>query len=368
MSDGPGARPGADPLAQVRERLRARDYAEAEVLLAADALRDLPGTALLVAQAAWGGGRHEEALAAFRVAAARAPDDVDAQVRLAQALVSLGAGPEAERLLAATEQRAPGAVEPAFLRLLYALDHEPLDAVANGMAALAAGAPQAGEVEIAARALAVLAGRQPAAPHDFGRARANARWRGVLHQARHCPPARVFGTASAVLRHALSACTVDGLTLEFGVYHGRSLRQVAAQVAGPVHGFDSFQGLPEDWTPKDPRGSYSTGGRLPAMPAHVTLHAGWFDDTLPAFLAGHPGPLRFAHVDCDLYSSTRTVLAALEPRLVPGSVLLFDDFLAIGDAETDEARAFREHADRTGLRHEYLGFTLLGRVAALRLL
>ena len=83
---------------------------------------------------------------------------------------------------------------------------------------------------------------------------------------------------------------------------------------------------------------------------------------------GLAGRERFAHVDCDLHSSTRTVLAALEPRLVPGSVLLFDDFLAIGDAETDEARAFREHADRTGLRYEYIGFTLLGRVAALRLL
>lgn len=366
MTDDVGAPPGADALAPVRERLRARDYAGAEALLAANALRNLPGAALLRAQAAWGAGRHEQALASFQDAAALAPDDVDTQVRFAQALISLGAGPAAEQVLAATEARMPAAVEPAFLRLLCGLDHQPLGAIADGMAALAAGAPQAGEVEIAARALAVLAGRLPAAPHDFGRARANARWRGLLHQARHCPPARVFGTASAVLRHALAACTIEGLTLEFGVYHGRSLRQVAARVGTPVHGFDSFQGLPEDWTSKDPRGSYSTGGQLPAMPSHVTLHAGWFADTLPAFLAGHAGPVRFAHIDCDLYSSTRTVLAALEDRLVPGSVLLFDDFLAIGDGETDEARAFREHVDRTRLRYEYLGFTLLGRVAALR--
>lgn len=368
MNDGPDTIAGADALAPVRARLRARDYAGAEALLAASTLRALPGASLLLAQAAWGAGRYEEALVAFRDAAAGAPADVDTQVRLAQALISLGAGPEAERVLAATEARAPTAVEPAFLRLLLALDHQPVGAIADGMAALAAGAPQAGEVEIAARALAVLAGRLPAVPHEFGRARANARWRGVLHQARHCPPARVFGTAGAVLRHALAACTIEGLTLEFGVYHGRSLRQIAAQVGTPVHGFDSFQGLPEDWTPKDPRGSYSTGGRLPQMPPHVTLHPGWFADTLPAFLAAHAGPVRFAHVDCDLYSSTRTVLTALADRLAPGSVLLFDDFLAIGDAETDEARALREHAERTQRRYEYLGFTLLGRVAALRLL
>jgi hypothetical protein len=47
---------------------------------------------------------------------------------------------------------------------------------------------------------------------------------------------------------------------------------------------------------------------------------------------------------------------------------LFDDFLGIGADETDEARALREHVEGTGRRYEYLGFTLLGRVAALRML
>jgi hypothetical protein len=368
VGEAPDPHAADDALAPVRERLRARDYASAESLLASDVLRALPGASLLQAQAAWGAGRHDEALAAFRTAAALAPDHVDTHTRLAQALVALGESVAAEQVLAAVEAREPGFIEPALLRQLYALDHEPLAAVADGMAALAARAPQAGEVEIAARALAVFCGREPAAPHDFGRPRANARWRAVLHQARHCPPARLFGTAGGVLRHALEACTVTGLTLEFGVYHGRSLRQIAAQVAGAVHGFDSFQGLPEDWTANDPRGSYSTGGRLPDMPPQVRLHAGWFEDTLPGFLAANAGPVRFAHVDCDLYSSSRTVLTALAPRLVAGSVLLFDDFLGIGADETGEARAFRDYVEGTGRRYEYLGFTLLGRVAALRML
>ena len=56
------------------------------------------------------------------------------------------------------------------------------------------------------------------------------------------------------------------------------------------------------------------------MPRRVRLHRGLFEDTLPRFLADATGgggggaplpPLALANVDCDLYSSTATVLAAL---------------------------------------------------------
>ena len=58
------------------------------------------------------------------------------------------------------------------------------------------------------------------------------------------------------------------------------------------------------------------------MPPRVRLHRGLFEDTLPRFLADATGgggggggaplpPLALANVDCDLYSSTATVFAAL---------------------------------------------------------
>ena len=46
-----------------------------------------------------------------------------------------------------------------------------------------------------------------------------------------------------------------GLTLECGVYFGRSLRLIAARTPGPVHGFDSFEGLPEAWSASEGAGA-----------------------------------------------------------------------------------------------------------------
>lgn len=360
--------PTPDPsavLAAARAALERRDYAAALAQLGSELVADAEATGMR-AQALWGSGRYDEALAQFEAAAASGDAGPDDFVRCAQALASLGRVADAARRLDAFVQRGERAVHAEFLRALYALDLESLPAAAARLEPLAAEFPGAGELVIAADALAILSGKRAPASRDFGRPRANARWEAVLYQARHVPPARLFGTAAALLRHALASCAVAGTTAEFGVFHGRSLRMIAAAHAGTVHGFDSFDGLPSDWTANDPRGSYSTGGALPALPANVELHRGAFDETLPAFAAAHAGPLRFAHVDCDLYESTRTVLEAFDGQLVPGTVIQFDDYFAAG-GDDGERRAFAEHVAARGLSYEYLGFALLGREAAVRI-
>ncbi len=50
-----------------------------------------------------------------------------------------------------------------------------------------------------------------------------------------------------VLEYCLSEVKVDGLYLEFGVYSGTTINHIADQVPHSVHGFDSFEGLPEQW-------------------------------------------------------------------------------------------------------------------------
>jgi hypothetical protein len=54
-------------------------------------------------------------------------------------------------------------------------------------------------------------------------------------------------------------------------------------------GFDSFIGLPEDWiTPGNngKRGDFSTNGKTPNIAdPRVSFRAGWFQDSLPSFLA-----------------------------------------------------------------------------------
>jgi hypothetical protein len=130
---------------------------------------------------------------------------------------------------------------------------------------------------------------------------------------------RLFGETAEGLAIALDAARVVGLVLEFGVRYGTTIRQIAALAEQEVHGFDTFTGLPEAWH-EHPAGTYSTAGKLPELSANVHLHAGLFAETLPLFLQTHQGAVRFINVDCDLYSSTQTVLAPLASQIVPGTV------------------------------------------------
>ena len=157
------------------------------------------------------------------------------------------------------------------------------------------------------------------------------------------------------LEAALAAVTVDGLYLEFGVATGGTLK-IISRAAGErvVYGFDSFQGLPERWRPGFDAGLFAVP-QLPQVPG-AELVVGLFGDTLPGFLAEHPGPVAFVHIDADLYSSTVTVLGAMGPRLQPGSVLLFDEFFNYPGWQDHEHRAWREFCERSGVRFEYLGF------------
>lgn len=175
---------------------------------------------------------------------------------------------------------------------------------------------------------------------------------------------RIGGTGDAAADAAVRA----GLYLEFGVKKGGTLRGIAAMTDATVHGFDSFEGLPEDWAGTSLRkGKFSTGGRLPPVPANCRLHAGWFEDTVPRFAAEHTGPVAFMHVDCDLYSSTRTVFDALGERLVPGSVIVFDEYFNYPNWQDHEFRAFAELVAARQLQYEYLGFVARGGSVAVRI-
>lgn len=158
-----------------------------------------------------------------------------------------------------------------------------------------------------------------------------------------------------VLAHAIGRAPGTGSVLEFGVGDGVSIGLIAGRVAGPVHGFDSFEGLPEDWPGRhEGKGHYSRGGQAPRVPANVTLHKGWFEDTLPAFLESHGEPVAFLHVDCDLYGSTRTVLNHLAPRIKPGTVIVFDEYFNFISWRDHEFKAFQEFVAGNQIRYSYI--------------
>ena len=138
--------------------------------------------------------------------------------------------------------------------------------------------------------------------------------------------------------------------------------------ARQFHGFDSFEGLPEAWSGTfEQKGKFGRGGTLPEVPGNVALHKGWFDQTLPAFLAAHADPIAFLHVDCDIYSSTVTVLRALAPRFKTGTVLVFDEYFNYPNWQRHEWRAFQEFIRDTGLDYRYLGFAQKNGHVAVRL-
>ena len=72
------------------------------------------------------------------------------------------------------------------------------------------------------------------------------------------------------------------------------------------------------------------------------------------FVASHPGPISLLHVDCDLYSSTRTIFAALGDRLIPGSVIVFDEYFNYTGWRQHEYKAFQEYLASSERRYEYL--------------
>ena len=177
---------------------------------------------------------------------------------------------------------------------------------------------------------------------------------------------RMFSTTRDTLVLGQESARIDGSTLELGVRFGISTRWLSER-APQVHGFDSFEGLPEEWHIQ-PKGAYTTHGQLPVVPDNVKLHVGWFDATLPVFMAENAEPLRFANVDCDLYSSTKVALDALAPRVRPGTVIVFDEYIVNDAWREDEFKAFQEAVNEHGWKYEYLAFTLTDFQAAVRIL
>jgi len=174
------------------------------------------------------------------------------------------------------------------------------------------------------------------------------------------------------LQAAMPLIEMGGLVTEFGVGSGRSIRltQELLPLDVPIHGFDTFTGLPQAWG-NEPVGAYSTGGVVPNLEGgKVYFHKGLFKETIKPFLeeAGDESFLAYANVDCDLYSSTLDILENFHGRVVPGTVLVFDEYIGHPSWRQDEFRAWRECCNRFGWKYEYLAFSLSTKQAVVRVL
>jgi hypothetical protein len=161
-----------------------------------------------------------------------------------------------------------------------------------------------------------------------------------------------------------------GLFLEFGVYKGDSINRLAHLTPSRHwYGFDSFKGLPEAWTPGARKGAFDVQGRLPPVRTNVTLVPGFFDETLPQFMLKHRDEkVSFLHIDCDLYSATKTIFDALGHLLQPGCIIVFDEYFNYPDWKNGEHKAFTEYIAKSGRSFEYLAYVRHDRQVAVRLL
>jgi hypothetical protein len=173
----------------------------------------------------------------------------------------------------------------------------------------------------------------------------------------HMQAAQPFPSPHRTLEYALTLAPRGGMALEFGVYEGTTLKIIAAARGDEaVYGFDSFEGLPETWRSGYPAGTFCLDS-LPDVPGSE-LVVGWFDDVLPGFMQEHPGPVDFLHVDCDLYSSTKTVLDLVGPRLRSGSIVVFDEYFNYPGWQAHEHLAWNEYVELKGLQCVYEGYTI----------
>lgn len=141
--------------------------------------------------------------------------------------------------------------------------------------------------------------------------------------------------------NSLIADKLDGDFAECGVWGGGSAYLLLASSSKHLHLFDSFEGLPEpqlcDYPTNKNMPPASAGwfgipsGKLDQQVRNFlsdysprfSMYKGWFSDTLRT-----SPDLQYAmvHLDVDFYQSYKECLEYFVPRIVPGGIVVCDEY------------------------------------------
>ena len=154
----------------------------------------------------------------------------------------------------------------------------------------------------------------------------------------------------SILDKSIPHADDKGYWLEFGVHEGETIVHTAGNKLGvsdfKIHGFDSFEGLPEDWIENNPKGHFNLDSNIPKHLLNlnnINIVKGWFDESLPKFIKNNNiNKVSFLNIDSDLYSSANTVLTLLTPYFKGHCVIYFDEFCNYPGGENGEYKAFSE--------------------------
>jgi hypothetical protein len=133
--------------------------------------------------------------------------------------------------------------------------------------------------------------------------------------------------------------------MEFGVASGQSFDWFMTQNTDPAssfYGFDTFDGLPEDWGPFK-KGAFTNNSELPAIKdSRGRFYKGLFQQTVPGFVKGlNNSRKNVLMMDADLWSATLYALTSLAPYLKKGDIIFFDEFVV----PTHEFKAFLDFTE-----------------------
>jgi len=192
----------------------------------------------------------------------------------------------------------------------------------------------------------------------------------------HMVGAALLESDAEVLIHASNAAQgSQGCYLEMGVGMGRTINLIAGlNSKKTIYGFDSFEGLPEDWNKGDAiwkKGAFALKdpNYAPAVYRNVKICKGLFTEVLPKFNSQilRDQLIAFLHIDCDSYTPTSEVFNILGPNIKPGTVILFDELYNYPNYEQHEWKAFQEFLKKTGYQFEALAYNINHEQVAVRI-
>lgn len=168
-----------------------------------------------------------------------------------------------------------------------------------------------------------------------------------------------FDGLSLSIKEALRRFPTRTLVLEFGVYKAGMINYQATKFpALSFVGFDSFEGLKEQWGGNFPEKTFDLGGKLPRVRRNVSLVKGWFSQSVPEWkkASGVSQVPLLVHIDCDTYPATIDALDLCSEYVEQGVIIHFDDYFGFPNWRNDAHRALKEIAQKHGWRTTYLSY------------
>jgi O-methyltransferase len=139
-------------------------------------------------------------------------------------------------------------------------------------------------------------------------------------------------------RYARAARNLPGNYAEFGVYRGGCSKMILAtadlEPTRRLHLFDTFEGIPDSNLTDSEREARFAGRLNDTSASYVAellapwnpIAQLWPGDVFETFPAADTGELAFVHIDLNAAAPTVHVLEHAYDRLVPGAIVVFDDY------------------------------------------